>query len=107
MGATAVRKLSRLHKPPDMSLETWQRGFQPTYSEIVVQYGAKRDVRFRPGTSAPRALTSLAMRYFDAQHVLRASAYAEFESFLSQAARFNHDLRCDDDVLGLIAEVRD
>lgn len=193
MGATAVRKLSRLHKPPDMSLETWQRelrrqfgreqsftltnhgtervfsefqvtnprsggtyrvairgsrlgdnycscpdfatnslgtckhvefvlrklegrtrtrvmlerGFQPTYSEIVVQYGAKRDVRFRPGTSAPRALTARAMRYFDAQHVLRASAYAEFESFLSQAAKFNHDLRCYDDVLGLIAEVRD
>jgi superfamily II DNA or RNA helicase len=193
MGATAVRKLSRLHKPSDMSLEVWQRGlrrqfgreqsftltnqgtepvfsefqvanprsggtyrvairgprpgdnycscpdfatnslgtckhvefvlrklegrtrtramlereFRPTYSEIVVQYGAKRDVRFRPGTSCPRTLTALAMRYFDVQHLLRAGAYAEFESFLSQAAKFNHDLRCYDDVLGLIAEVRD
>jgi len=180
MGATAVRKCSRLHKPPAMSLETWQRelrrqfgreqsftltnhgtepvfsefqvtnprsgstyrvairgprsgdnycscpdfatnslgtckhiefvlrklegrtptramlerGFQPTYSEIVLQYGAKREVRFRPGTSCPRTLTALAMKYFDSQHVLRAGAYGKFESLLSQAAKFNHDLRC-------------
>ena len=193
MGATAVRKLSRLHKPSDMSLEAWQRelrrqfgreqsftltnhgtepvfsefqvtnprsgstyrvairgprpgdnycscpdfatnslgtckhvefvlrklegrirtravldrGFQPTYSEIVLQYGAKRDVRFRPGTPCPRTLTALAMKYFDAQHLLRAGAYGKFESFLSQAATCHHDLRCDDDVLGLVAEVRD
>lgn len=193
MGTTAVRKLSHLHKPADMSLEAWQRelrrqfgreqsftlrnhgtepvfsefqvtnprsgstyrvairgprpgdnycscpdfatnslgtckhvefvlrklegrtqtramlerGFQPTYSEIVLQYGAKRDVRFRPGTSCPRTLTALAKKYFDAQHVLRDGAYGTFESFLSQAAKLNHDLRCYDDVLGLVAEVRD
>ena len=68
--------------------------FQPTYSEIVLQYGAKREVRFRPGTSCPRTLTALAMKYFDSQHVLRAGAYGKFESLLSQAAKFNHDLRC-------------
>jgi hypothetical protein len=47
------------------------------------------------------------MKYFNAQHVLRDGAYGEFESFLSQVATFNHDLRCYDDVLGLVAEVRD
>jgi superfamily II DNA or RNA helicase len=84
-----------------------RRGFQPPYSEIVLQYGAKRDVRLRPGTSWPRTLAALAAKYFDSQQVLRADAYATFESFLSQAARINHDLRCYDDVLAFVAEIRD
>jgi superfamily II DNA or RNA helicase len=84
-----------------------QRGFQPPFSEIVLQYGAKRDVRFRPGTSCPHRLTALAAKYFDSQQILRADAYATFESFLPQAAKFDHDLRCYDDVLGFVAEVRD
>jgi hypothetical protein len=82
-------------------------GFQPPYSEIVQQYGAKRDVRFRPGTACPRRLTALAATYFDSEHLLRAGAFATFESFLSKAAKFDHDLRCYDDVLGFVAEVRD
>src|SRR5262249_26368456 len=28
-------------------------GFQPSYSEVSLQYGARREVRFRPGTSCP------------------------------------------------------
>jgi superfamily II DNA or RNA helicase len=193
MPVTAARKLSRLHKPPDMSLEAWQRelrrqfgreqpfrlknvgaepvfsdfhvsnprsgsdyrvairgslpgdnycscpdfatnslgtckhvefvlhqiearprtramlrrGFQLPYSEIVLQYGARRNVRLRPGTSWPRTLAALAAKYFDSQRLLRADAYGTFESFLSKAARGNHDLRCYDDVLAFVAEVRD
>src|SRR6266540_2269783 len=84
-----------------------KRGFQPPFSEIVLQYGAKRDVRFRPGSSCPSRLMALAARFFDAQQLLRANAYATFESFLSQAAKVDHDLRCYDDVLGFVAEVRD
>jgi superfamily II DNA or RNA helicase len=191
--ATATRKLSRLHKPPDMSLEAWQRelrrqygrqqafslkntgaepvfsdfqvsnpqtagtyhvairgarpgdnycscgdfatntlgtckhiefvlgqlekrravrvtllrGFRPPYSEIVLQYGAKRAVKFRPGTECPKGLAALGTKHFDADRALRAEAYATFESFLSEAARFGHDLRCYDDVLAFVAEVRD
>lgn len=84
-----------------------QRGFQPPFSEVVLQYGAKRAVRFRPGTSCPSRLTALAATYFDSQQILRTNAYAKFESFLSRAAKFDHDLRCYDDVLGFVAEVRD
>ncbi|MEK6630665.1 MAG: DEAD/DEAH box helicase [Acidobacteriota bacterium] len=85
----------------------FQRGFQPMYSEIVLQYGAKREVRFRPGTACPRPLAALAAKYFDAHRTLRSEAFGTFESFLSEAARFDHDLRCDDDVLSFVAEVRD
>jgi SNF2 family DNA or RNA helicase len=52
-------------------------------------------------------LAALSAKYFDAQHTLRAEAFATFESFLSKAASLDHDLRCYDDVLGFVAEVRD
>ncbi len=84
-----------------------RRGFAPPHSEVVLHYGAKRDVRFRRGSACPRALATLAAKYFDAQHTLRPEAFATFESFLSKAASIDHDLRCYDDVLGFIAEVRD
>jgi hypothetical protein len=84
-----------------------QRGFEPPYSEIVLQYGAKREARFRPGTECPRALAASAARYFGPQRTLRPEGSASFESFLSKAARFEHDLRCYDDVLSFVAEVRD
>ena len=54
-----------------------QRGFRPSYSEIVLQYGAKREVRFRPGTAWPETSAALATKYFDAQRILRANAYAK------------------------------
>ena len=44
-----------------------RRGFQPPYSEIVLQYGARRNVRLRSGTSWPRTLAALAVKYFDSQ----------------------------------------
>jgi len=193
MPKTAARKLSRTHKPPNMSLETWQRElrrqfgreqpfrlknvggepvfseyqvtnrdtsgsyrvairgaapgdnyctcadfatnalgtckhiefvlgrlernrgtrrflrqpFEPSYSEIVLQYGARREVRFRPGTACPKRLLVLAASYFGPQGMLRESAFAHFESFLSEASKSDHDVRCYDDVLSFVAEVRD
>jgi hypothetical protein len=83
------------------------QGFTPAYSEIVVAYGAKREVMFRPGTECPPSFRRLAARYFDRNQCLRAAAFARFESFLSAAATLEHDLRCYDDVPGLVAEVRD
>jgi superfamily II DNA or RNA helicase len=83
------------------------RGCAPAHSEVVLAYGAKREVRFRPGTACPQTLARLAARYFDSQHTLRPEAFATFESFLSEASTFEHDLRCYDDVLSLVAEVRD
>ena len=64
-------------------------------------------MRFRPGTACPDPLRSLAARYFSKQGILREGGFAKFESFLSDASKFDHDLRCYDDVLGFVAEVRD
>ena len=43
-------------------------GLRRRYSEVVLHYGAKREVRFRRGSACPRALAALAASYFDARH---------------------------------------
>ena len=39
--------------------------------------------------------------------MLRPEAFGRFEEFLAKAARLEPELRCDDDVLAFVAEVRD
>src|SRR5580658_9741398 len=41
------------------------RGFQPPYSEIYLQYGSERRVRWRAGTECPQALAKSAARLFN------------------------------------------
>jgi superfamily II DNA or RNA helicase len=82
-------------------------GFQPAYSEVCLQYGARREVRFRPGRECPPELARLAADYFGSDGSLLPEAFTRFETFLAKAAGFDHDLRCYDDVLAFVAEVRD
>jgi superfamily II DNA or RNA helicase len=82
-------------------------GFQPPYSEVYLQYGARREVRFRPGTECPAELARLAADYFDDDGTLLPAAFGRVENFLAAAEKCEHDLRCHDDVLGFVAEVRD
>jgi superfamily II DNA or RNA helicase len=82
-------------------------GHQPAYSEVYLQYGARREVVFRPGTQCPPRLKALANRYFDAQQRLKPDAFARFHTFLQQAGDGKHEFRCYDDALGFIAQVRD
>ena len=82
-------------------------GFQPPYSEVFLQYGARREVRFRPGADCPPELVRIAERYFGSDGVLLPEAFASFEEFLAEAGRLDHDLRCRDDALAFVAEVRD
>ena len=82
-------------------------GFEPSFSEVVVQYGSRRSARFRPGADCPQALARLASEFFDDDQLLRPEAVGNFERFLEGAGGIDHDLRCDDAVLELIAEHRD
>jgi superfamily II DNA or RNA helicase len=84
-----------------------QAGYQPPYSQIVLRYGARREVRLLRGSQCPRELVTMAADYFDAQGILRAEEFARFDRFLTDAARFDHDLRCHEDALAFVAEVRD
>jgi superfamily II DNA or RNA helicase len=82
-------------------------GFTPTFSEVFLEYGARRRVRFRAGTTCPPAILDLGKRYFDDAGVLRDESFGHFETFLSEVGRHDHDLRCHEDVLAFVAEVRD
>jgi len=82
-------------------------GFHPAYSEIYLRYGAKREVRFSAGSECPGALLELAGRYFGDYGILEVEAYPRFETFMKKAAQFDHDLRCYNDAIEFIAQVRD
>jgi len=82
-------------------------GHRPAYSEIYVRYGAKREVIFRPGTECPAELVRHARSLFDDQGRLRDDGYLRFPEFLKHAGAFDHELRCYDDALAMVAEVRD
>lgn len=84
-----------------------KNGFQPSHSEVYLRYGPQREVRLRHGSDCPPELARLTSRYFDSKGVLRADAFSRFEDFLAESTRFDHDLRCFEDVLGFVAEVRD
>jgi len=87
--------------------KAFSEGFQPAYSEIHLRYGAKREVIFRPGTDCPAALKTLARDYFDADGRLKEDAYGRVHTFLKRAAAARHELRCYDDAVSFIAQVRD
>jgi len=82
-------------------------GFRPPYSEVYLRYGAKREVVFGPAEECPKALVELARRYFDDHGILRTEAYPQFDAFVKEAGQFSHDLRCYEDAIEFVAQVRD
>jgi hypothetical protein len=85
------------------------RGFVPPYSEIYLQYGGRRRVWFRAGGECPRALARRAMAVFSGSPAgaLPEENFPQLEGLLALAQKSGHELRCYEDVLGFIAQVRD
>ncbi len=98
--------LANLAEDPDQA-NRLHAGFFPPYTEIFLKYGSQRKVVFRPGSDCPDALNELAGKYFDEDGVLKPDAIGKFPAFLSKAGESEHEVRCYDDVLAFIAEVRD
>ena len=49
-------------------------GFRPTYSQVYLHYGARREVIFQGGTECPQSLKTYPRRYFDDRNRLRPAA---------------------------------
>ena len=98
--------LAKLERKPGAK-KAFRAGFHPLYSEVCLQYGAQRRVCFRAGTQCPNSLQQAASRYFDAHGRLRTEAAAEFEHFVRETAKFDHDVRVYDDALEFVARLRD
>jgi superfamily II DNA or RNA helicase len=81
--------------------------FRPGYSEVYLRYGAKREVAFHAGRRCPPAVLRVASRYFDPDGLLRPSAFTRFESFLEASRAAGHEIRCYDDALAFVSQVRD
>lgn len=87
--------------------KAFAEGFQPPYSEIYLHYGPKREVIFSPGTKCPQSLLELASHYFGKQGILTQRGYSQFDTFMRKAGAIRHDLRCYDDTIDFIVQVRD
>ncbi|MGI9301970.1 MAG: DEAD/DEAH box helicase [Gammaproteobacteria bacterium] len=85
-----------------------RRGYQPNYSELWLEYGARRQVRFRPGKRCPKPVLAAAQQCFDAadQWLMSADKFAELDAFVQAARDSRHELRACDDALEFVANAR-
>jgi superfamily II DNA or RNA helicase len=88
-----------------------RRGYEPPYSEIYLNYADARSVRFHAGTDCPAQLVKHAAALFDDEGLpawtLPPERFSDLDGFLAAAAAAGHEVRCYDDALAFIAEVRD
>ena len=85
------------------------RGFTPAFSEVHLQYGGRRFIRFHAGTDCPTELIARARELFDpaANWSLPHDRLGALDGFVGAAARLGHELRVYDDTLEFIAQLRD
>lgn len=98
-----LSKLSRKRGGKKAFLE----GYHPPFSEVYLEYGPQRQVRFQAGRNCPQALQRLTRDYFDEKGVLRSECYSSFEKFVRQFHKITEEGRIYEDVLAFIAQVRD
>ena len=86
----------------------FKKGFAPAFSEIYVQYGEQRRLCVRVGSDCPPALRHYFASLIEATTgELTASAVAAIDQMIAAARQAEHELRCYDDALALIAAHRD
>ncbi len=86
------------------------QSWRPAYSEIYVRYASQRQVVFRPGTACPRRVAEMLGACFNREGVLTARGYSRLPGVLAkvrQQAGGDHELRVSDDVMEMVARVRD
>ena len=86
-----------------------ERGFRRSFSELFLDYAGQRRVRLRLGSDFPSELQPIAGRLFDAARGWQLSPehFADLPAWVDEVRAAGHDLRCADDALSFIAEVRD
>jgi superfamily II DNA or RNA helicase len=87
--------------------KAFREGFQPPYSEVFLQYGVRRKVRFQAGAEFPATMRAATRRFFDEDGFLREDAADEFGQFVQSASNSAHEIRIYDDALDFVARLRD
>ena len=83
-----------------------KRGYTPAFSEVFLHYGEQRSIRFRAGSDCPEMLQERATALFPGGTLPREH-FGALAAFVAAAAEMGVDLRCYDDALAFVAEVRD
>ncbi|MCP5249198.1 MAG: DEAD/DEAH box helicase [Candidatus Accumulibacter sp.] len=84
-------------------------GFQGSFSELFLDYAGQRRIRLRLGRDFPSSLLAAAHALFDAGNdwQLSPDRFAGLGDFIDQVRGAGHELRCQDDALAFVAELRD
>jgi hypothetical protein len=88
---------------------TLEHGFQGSFSELFLDYTGQRRVRLRLGSDFPAELQSSMRQLFEETSgwQLSPQRFAELPAFVDSVRALGHDLRCAEDALSFVAEVRD
>jgi superfamily II DNA or RNA helicase len=86
-----------------------EQGFRESFSELFLDYAGQRRVRLRLGGDFPAELQAQASALFEAGSgwQLSPQRFADLPAFIDQVRSAGHELRCQDDALAFVAEVRD
>jgi hypothetical protein len=105
----AHRIHARPDQPPGRRQEhALERGFQGSFSELFLDYTGQRRVRLRLGSDFPAELQPTANRCSTPAAAGNCpAALCRLPAFIDRVRAAGHDLRCQDDALAFVAEVRD
>jgi superfamily II DNA or RNA helicase len=82
-------------------------GYHPPFSEVYMRYGSQREVRFRSGATCPKAFGDYAGKFFGEDGRLLPDAHLRFHLFLKEAPLNGHEVRCYEDAIQYVAQLRD
>jgi len=94
--------LAQLLSQPSAA-EALRRGPQLDYSEVLLRFGARRQLRWRQGHGCPSVLAEAAQALTDEFGRLRAEAPGALAQLLQVAAAAGHELRVEEGVWPLLA----
>lgn len=98
--------LEELLSQPEAA-QVLRQGWHADYSEVLLRFGARRQLRWRQGRACPDALAEAAQALLDENGRLRAEAPGALSQLLNLAATLGHDLRVEEGVWPLLAHRRD
>ncbi|MEL4178049.1 SNF2-related protein [Roseateles sp. PN1] len=98
--------LDELLSQPEAA-QVLRQGWHADYSEVLLRFGARRQLRWRQGRACPDALAEAAQAMLDENGRLRAEAPGALSQLLNLAATLGHDLRVEEGVWPLLAHRRD
>jgi superfamily II DNA or RNA helicase len=98
--------LAKLERKPGAKAKL-AAGYRPAFTEVVLRYGSDRRVVVRPGTELSPAVWKKVSTLVDGDGVLRPEAFDQFDDLLDRLRHGHHEVRCHDDVVAFVAQVRD